>query len=101
MTLAFGQKMLKYYFLRGLLEVNADSRGHDFQLLPFGSGRRRCPGMHLGFLIRIRLVGLNWWIILIGWHVNDLDIGEKFGFTLQRVKDLLATPTYRLVRNST
>lgn len=32
-----------------------DLRGNNFQLLPFGSGRRICPGMHLG-LINVKLV---------------------------------------------
>lgn len=28
--------------------TSKDLRGHVFQLLPFGTGRRRCPGMQLG-----------------------------------------------------
>ncbi|RZC54569.1 hypothetical protein C5167_013480 [Papaver somniferum] len=32
-----------------------DVRGRDFQLLPFGSGRRGCPGLSLGYLV-VRLV---------------------------------------------
>ncbi|XP_030468658.1 cytochrome P450 71AU50-like [Syzygium oleosum] len=35
--------------------TSIDVRGHDFQLLPFGSGRRGCPGMQLGLTV-IRLV---------------------------------------------
>ena len=27
---------------------NVDIRGHDFQLIPFGSGRRGFPGIQLG-----------------------------------------------------
>lgn len=30
--------------------TSKDLRGHVFQLLPFGAGRRRCPGMQLGLL---------------------------------------------------
>ncbi|KAF2298773.1 hypothetical protein GH714_027277 [Hevea brasiliensis] len=32
-------------------DTSIDLRGHDFQLLPFGSGRRGCPGMQLGLTI--------------------------------------------------
>ncbi|KAF6156301.1 hypothetical protein GIB67_010110 [Kingdonia uniflora] len=35
--------------------TNTDMRGNDFKFLPFGSGRRGCPGMQLG-LVTIRLV---------------------------------------------
>ncbi|KAA8542695.1 hypothetical protein F0562_023806 [Nyssa sinensis] len=44
---------------------NRDLRGHNFELTPFGSGRRGCPGMHLG-LVNIRSVvarfvhGFDW-----------------------------------------
>uniref|UniRef100_A0A3Q7G3A8 Cytochrome P450 n=1 Tax=Solanum lycopersicum TaxID=4081 RepID=A0A3Q7G3A8_SOLLC len=37
--------------LERFLECNIDLRGHDFQLLPFGSGRRSCPVMQLGLTI--------------------------------------------------
>ncbi|KMZ69666.1 p-coumaroyl shikimate 3-hydroxylase [Zostera marina] len=30
------------------LENNVDMKGHDFRLLPFGAGRRVCPGAQLG-----------------------------------------------------
>ena len=30
---------------------NIDVKGHDFELLPFGSGRRMCPGYSLGLKV--------------------------------------------------
>ncbi|CDP20028.1 unnamed protein product [Coffea canephora] len=47
------------------LEKDIDMKGQNFVLLPFGSGRRRCPGYNLGIkLIRSMLAnllhGFNW-----------------------------------------
>lgn len=36
-------------------EKDVDIRGRDFRLLPFGSGRRSCPGLQLG-LTAVRLI---------------------------------------------
>ncbi|CDP18923.1 unnamed protein product, partial [Coffea canephora] len=47
------------------LEKDIDMKGQNFALLPFGSGRRRCPGYNLGIkLVRSTLAnllhGFNW-----------------------------------------
>ncbi|THG04436.1 hypothetical protein TEA_003284 [Camellia sinensis var. sinensis] len=79
---------------------HVDIRGRDFQLIPFGSGRRGCPGMHLG-LTNIRLVVAHLmhcfdWKLPNGMKPNELNMSEKFGLSLPRAKHLLAIPTYRL-----
>ncbi|KAB1210415.1 hypothetical protein CJ030_MR6G007166 [Morella rubra] len=43
------------FFPERFVGNNIDLRGRDFQLIPFGSGRRGCPGMQLG-LTAVRLV---------------------------------------------
>ncbi|XVE87986.1 hypothetical protein DITRI_Ditri19aG0032100 [Diplodiscus trichospermus] len=48
-------KNAKEFFPERFIDSNVDLRGHDFQLIPFGSGCRGCPGMQLG-LITIHLV---------------------------------------------
>ncbi|KAH0695202.1 hypothetical protein KY285_022299 [Solanum tuberosum] len=77
-----------------------DFRGRDFQLLPFGSGRRSCPGMQLGVtIVRLmvaQLVHCFEWELPNGIQPCDLDIDEKFGMVTCREKPLLAIPTYRL-----
>uniref|UniRef100_A0A5B6Z0C9 Cytochrome P450 CYP736A12-like n=1 Tax=Davidia involucrata TaxID=16924 RepID=A0A5B6Z0C9_DAVIN len=79
---------------------NIDLRGRDFQLIPFGSGRRGCPGMQLG-LINIRLVVAQLvhcfhWELPNGMSPGELDMSEKFDLTSPRAKHLLAVPTYLL-----
>ncbi|KAM3281035.1 hypothetical protein P3S67_028055 [Capsicum chacoense] len=79
---------------------NIDLRGRDFQLLPFGSGRRSCPGLQLGLTI-IRLV-LAQLVHCFDWELpndmkpNDLDMTEKFGLVMARAQHLRAIPTHRL-----
>ncbi|AES66281.1 cytochrome P450 family 71 protein [Medicago truncatula] len=79
---------------------NIDVGGHDFQLIPFGSGRRGCPGLHLG-LTMVRLVVAQ---IVHCFDLklpndmlpSDLDMTEAFGITMPRANHLIALPVYRL-----
>ncbi|KAK4726523.1 hypothetical protein R3W88_031440 [Solanum pinnatisectum] len=77
-----------------------DFRGHDFQRVPFGSGRRSCPGMQLGVtvvrLVVAQLVHCFEWDLPNGIQPCDLDTDEHFGIVTCREKPLLVTPTYRL-----
>ncbi|CAA0831868.1 Cytochrome P450 76C4 [Striga hermonthica] len=77
-----------------------DLRGHDFQLLPFGSGRRSCPGLQLGLtvvkLIVAQLMHCFDWELPNGMSTCDLDMSEHFGLVTAREKHLMAIPTYRL-----
>ncbi|XP_060171910.1 cytochrome P450 CYP736A12-like [Lycium barbarum] len=81
---------------------NIDLRGHDFHLLPFGYGRRSCPGMNLGLiivkLIVAQLVHCFNWDLPDGMLPGDLDMTEKFGLAAPRAQNLLVIPTYRLLR---
>ncbi|KAJ6990797.1 cytochrome P450 71AU50-like [Populus alba x Populus x berolinensis] len=79
---------------------NIDVRGRDFQLLPFGSGRRGCPGMHLGLTmvrqIVAQLVHCFDWELPNNMLPEELDMTEAFGLATPRANHLCATPTYRL-----
>ncbi|KAL2321218.1 hypothetical protein Fmac_030187 [Flemingia macrophylla] len=83
---------------------NIDIRGHDFQLLPFGSGRRGCPGIQLGLatvgLVLAQLVHCFNWELPFGMSPDDLDMTEEFGLSIPRNKPLLAIPTYRLLNKA-
>ena len=80
---------------------DVDVRGRDFQLIPFGSGRRGCPGIQLGLtvvrLVLAQLVHCFDWELPNGMSPTELDMTEEFGLTVTRAKHLLAIPTYRLV----
>ncbi|KAK7380026.1 hypothetical protein VNO78_32369 [Psophocarpus tetragonolobus] len=79
---------------------NIDIRGSDFRLIPFGSGRRRCAGIHLGLttvkLVLAQLLHCFNWSLPLGMSTDELDMHETFGLTTPRSKHLLAIPAYRL-----
>ncbi|KAA8544863.1 hypothetical protein F0562_019742 [Nyssa sinensis] len=81
-------------------ESDIDLRGRDFQLIPFRSGRRGCPGMHLGLLnIRLvvaQLVHCFHWELPNGMSTAEMDMTEKFDLSSPRAKHLLAMPKYCL-----
>ncbi|XP_010541895.1 PREDICTED: cytochrome P450 CYP736A12-like [Tarenaya hassleriana] len=77
-----------------------DINGLDFRLIPFGSGRRRCPGMQMGLLnlrlVIAQLVHCFDWVLPVGMVREELDMNEKFGLTVGRANNVFATPIYRL-----
>ncbi|KAJ0762585.1 putative geraniol 8-hydroxylase [Helianthus annuus] len=78
------------------LEVNVDYRGQDFELIPFGAGRRICPGLNMAHrMLHIMLGSLIQkfdWKLEGNKKAQDMDMGEKFGITLQRSAPLKAIP---------
>lgn len=78
------------------LEAEIDIRGQDFELIPFGAGRRICPGLSLAARIVPAMLGslLNSfnWKLEGGSTPKDLDMEEKHGITLQKALPLRAVP---------
>ncbi|VFQ92046.1 unnamed protein product [Cuscuta campestris] len=78
------------------LELGIDFKGKDFELIPFGAGRRICPGLPMAMRMIPVMLGslLNSfrWRIEGGVLPNDLDIEEKFGITLPKARPLRAIP---------
>ncbi|KAA8547239.1 hypothetical protein F0562_003897 [Nyssa sinensis] len=79
------------------LNSELDIRGRDFELIPFGAGRRICPGLPLAVRMVPVMLGslLNSfdWKLEGGIAAEDLDMEEKFGITLQKAQPLRAVPT--------
>ncbi|KAI9113999.1 hypothetical protein K1719_015250 [Acacia pycnantha] len=80
---------------------NLEYLNMDFELIPFGAGRRGCPGLQLGLtvisLVVAQLVHCFDWDIPRGMLPSDLDMTEEFGLTMPRANHLVAVPTkYRL-----
>ncbi|CAL5017494.1 unnamed protein product [Urochloa decumbens] len=77
-------------------EINkgVDLRGMDFQFLPFGSGRRMCPGINFGLAsIEIMLANLVYhfdWELSKG--VDMIDMTEVFGLIVSRKEKLFLIP---------
>ncbi|WMV26554.1 hypothetical protein MTR67_019939 [Solanum verrucosum] len=75
-----------------------DFKGNHFEFLPFGAGRRMCPGMLFGLVnIAHPLSQLLYhfdWKVPNGINPNDLDTIETEGLTARRKNDLylIATP---------
>ncbi|WMV47015.1 hypothetical protein MTR67_040400 [Solanum verrucosum] len=77
-------------------ESDIDVRGQNFELIPFGAGRRICPGLPLA--IKMVPVTLGSILNTFNWKLHggiapkDLDMEEKFGITLGKAQPLLAIP---------
>ncbi|KAK2991368.1 hypothetical protein RJ640_024041, partial [Escallonia rubra] len=79
------------------LDSEIDFRGQDFELIPFGAGRRICPGLPLAYRVVHLMLGsilhsFNW-RLEDGMKPEDVDMSEKFGLTLQKAIPLRAIPT--------
>ncbi|KAK8479896.1 hypothetical protein V6N11_074090 [Hibiscus sabdariffa] len=71
-----------------------DFKGHHFELIPFGSGRRICPGMQLAMqineLLLANLVHKFDWTLPDGASEKDLDMTECIGLTIHKDSPLIA-----------
>jgi cytochrome P450 len=78
------------------LESKIDVKGRNFEIIPFGSGRRICPGLPLA--IRVLHLMLGSLIHTFDWKLEDgvkredMNMEENFGITLQRAHPLRAVP---------
>lgn len=65
------------------LEEDIDIKGHDFRVLPFGAGRRVCPGAQLGINLVTSMLGhlLHHfkWTLPDGVKPEDVDMRETPG----------------------
>ncbi|KAL4200960.1 hypothetical protein AMTRI_Chr02g213740 [Amborella trichopoda] len=78
------------------LGCNVDYKGKDFQFIPFGAGRRICPGLPLGVrmvhLILASLLHYFDWGLPDGMKAEEMDMRDKFGVTLQKLVPLRVIP---------
>ncbi|KAL7125423.1 hypothetical protein ABFS83_14G116300 [Erythranthe nasuta] len=85
---------------RFLENVSPDFKGSNFEYIPFGSGRRSCPGMQLGLygleLTVAHLCHSFNWELPDGMKPSELDMNDLFGLTAPRAVQLVAVPKHRL-----
>jgi len=59
-----------------------DVRGHDFELLPFGGGRRMCPGISFGLqMVHFILASFLHSFEILNSSPDPIDMTETFGLT--------------------
>ncbi|CAN1356343.1 Desmethyl-deoxy-podophyllotoxin synthase [Linum perenne] len=72
-------------------------KGGDFEFLPFGAGRRMCPGMGFGLAsVELSLANLLFhfdWKLPLGVEPEKLNMDELFGITIRRKKHLELIPS--------
>jgi cytochrome P450 len=79
------------------MNSSIDFKGLNFELIPFGSGRRGCPGVMFAIavneLVLANLVYQFDWKFPDGVAGRDLDMSEVVSFTCHRKYPLLAIAT--------
>ncbi|KAL2901990.1 Geraniol 8-hydroxylase [Bienertia sinuspersici] len=78
------------------MESVVDVKGLDFQLIPFGAGRRICPGLPLAsrmipLMLGSLIHGFDWQLEG-GISPEKMDMEEKLGITLEKAQRLRAIP---------
>ncbi|KAK7364308.1 hypothetical protein VNO80_12864 [Phaseolus coccineus] len=81
------------------LNSSIDVKGHDFEVLPFGAGRRGCPGIMFAMnVIELVLANLlhkfNWEVPSGAEGQQTLNMAESNGLTSHRKFPLIAIASY-------
>lgn len=74
-----------------------DYMGNNCNFVPFGSGRRACPGIPLAekmvmYLLATLLHSFDWKVL----EGEEVDLEDKFGIVTRKKTPLLAVPSQRL-----
>ncbi|VAH25050.1 unnamed protein product [Triticum turgidum subsp. durum] len=90
------QKFMPERFMDGGSAATMDYKGNDFAYLPFGTGRRMCPGFNFGIAtVEIMLANL---VYRFNWKLPEesmkggISMTELFGVTIRRKEKLLLVP---------
>ncbi|CAJ2642337.1 unnamed protein product [Trifolium pratense] len=78
------------------LKSEIDIKGHNFELIPFGAGRRICPGLGLAmrmlYLMLGSLINCFNWKFEDGMKIDDVNMEDHFGITLAKARPLRVIP---------
>ena len=86
----------KSFMPERFLRSEIDVVGLNFELIPFGSGRRTCPGLLLAIRMLHLMLGsliqaFNW-KLEDGFKPVDMNMNDKIGKTFRRVHPQRAVP---------
>ncbi|KAK4274827.1 hypothetical protein QN277_017998 [Acacia crassicarpa] len=80
------------FYPERFLDCSIDFKGQDFELIPFGAGRRICPGIQMGVitveLMLANLVHCFDWELPDGIEEQDIDTEVIPGITMHKKNDL-------------
>ncbi|CAI0399174.1 unnamed protein product [Linum tenue] len=78
------------------MQKSIDMKGTEFGLIPFGAGRRMCPGIHIGLVtVELSLANLLYgfdWEMPVGTKREDLDMEVSPGLTMHKKNALWLVP---------
>lgn len=84
------------FYPERFIDSSVDFKGNSFEFIPFGAGRRICPGMHYGVanveLVLALLLYHFDWRLPNGMKSEDLDMTELFGASVIKKDDLFLIP---------
>ncbi|XP_052489431.1 cytochrome P450 71D10-like [Gossypium raimondii] len=85
------------FYPERFLNSSCDFKGTNLEYIPFGAGRRMCPGISFALPnIELPLAKLLYhfdWELPSGLPHENLDMSETFGMTARRKDDLILIPT--------
>jgi len=91
---------LSLEYLERFENSDLDFKGTNYEFLPFGAGRRICPGVNLGVgNIELALASLLYhfdWKLPHGMGPKDVDVCEASGLLASKKTSLILHPVTRI-----